>query len=479
MLIPLAVPHRRLLQGRVRRAAVSGVLIGLIGSSCDDGTGPARDRVRPVIEVRFPTSADAYDEDGDGLVDLRIAFHDSAGAVAPARLILHSVEGVDGGLNGRNLLEGWTVEEASDSLLVVHETVENLLPSGANRLVVWVPDTAGNIRLDTIGVTLPAGALHTTIITGVERNDVAGGGMMYCPDDHRLYLTTTQFPATLVIIEPDSLTVLARAEITTGRQFGSLLCVLGDPMLYMGQDGMSRYNRAASAWATDVAGAAGSLGMAVSRRDSNLVYVGEVGSGTIGIIDRALARRTGRLLPISMNEDRWVDAVAVLPDDATLYASVWPDVGLLIVDPWTDVVRDTIDLALGHPSNGYAMYLRLSQDATRLYVAVTDGPPAGVWELDTRTNQVLRIFNLNEYLVINLALSPDERRIFVTTQDRFFSDPSQNVLLDVETWTELARFPRPRPLGDLRWDQQVTFHPSGKLVFVSHNQNVDVYLNRR
>ena len=30
----------------------------------------------------------------------------------------------------------------------------------------------------------------------------------------------------------------------------------------------------------------------------------------------------------------------------------------------------------------------------------------------------------------------------------------------------------------MRWDLDVTFHPNGKLIFVTHNRDPDVYLNR-
>ena len=30
----------------------------------------------------------------------------------------------------------------------------------------------------------------------------------------------------------------------------------------------------------------------------------------------------------------------------------------------------------------------------------------------------------------------------------------------------------------VRWDLDVTFHPNGKLIFVTHNRDPDVYLNR-
>lgn len=87
---------------------------------------------------------------------------------------------------------------------------------------------------------------------------------------------------------------------------------------------------------------------------------------------------------------------------------------------------------------------------------------------------------LTFYVPQVLALSPSERRMFVTTQDRFTNLPSQNVLIDMDNWRVLVEFPRPRPAGEIRFDGGMAFHPNGKLIFVGHNVDVDVdvYLSR-
>ena len=66
--------------------------------------------------------------------------------------------------------------------------------------------------------------------------------------------------------------------------------------------------------------------------------------------------------------------------------------------------------------------------------------------------------------------------MFVTTQDN--GSPSENVLIDVPGWQVLQTFPRPRTPSQTRFDRDVVFHPSGKLIFVAHNLDLDVYLNR-
>jgi DNA-binding beta-propeller fold protein YncE len=118
----------------------------------------------------------------------------------------------------------------------------------------------------------------------------------------------------------------------------------------------------------------------------------------------------------------------------------------------------------------------LSRDDRWLYVAVLDGDPRGVVVVDTETDQVVRTLPLPDYVPQGIDLSPSGNRLFVTTQDRW--TPSKNVLIDVPNWRVLEEFPRPRPEGTIRFDGGVAFRGDGKLVFVAHNLDIDVYLIR-
>jgi len=91
---------------------------------------------------------------------------------------------------------------------------------------------------------------------------------------------------------------------------------------------------------------------------------------------------------------------------------------------------------------------------------------------------VVRTLSLAAYVPQEIALSPSGRRLFVTTQDRFATSPSDNVLIDVPSWQVLVRFPRPRAPGATRYDGGVAFHPNGKLIFVGRDQKIDIYLSR-
>jgi len=475
---------RRLLMGKhaarsARRAFVAlavAALAGMLSVACGENhlEPPPPDTTPPVVDVLFPTSPDTYDEDGDGLADFRIAYRDSTGVIDVAQLTVHSLRPVDGPVASGDLLTAWTVDQRDDSLLVFHETIENLLPSQTNQLVVAVVDTAGNVTEDTIRIELPYGALHTMIVTDINRF-LPAGGVTICPDDGRLYMTVLDH---LVVIDPDALEIIAAVQ-GPGYEQILPLCVPGDPYLYVTDWRVWRLDRVTLSYGSRVDPSYGSYGIVQSRRDPNLIYVGESGTGVVGIIDRAAGARIGQLLPFAP-QDEDITALAVLADDEKLYVPRDQETGILVVDPLRDSVLGRIRIGGDEwPDYGVTRSIVLSSDDRWLYAAVMDGDPRGVVKIDTETDSVVRLLPLAVYVPGALALSPDETRMFVTTGDRFENIPSQNVLVDVNGWRVLQQFPRPRAPDEIRWDFAVTFHPNGKLIFVTHNRDLDVYLNRK
>jgi DNA-binding beta-propeller fold protein YncE len=450
-------------------------LMALSASACgrEEPVGPAPDTTGPLVQIKFPAAPDVYDEDGDGLVDVRLTYHDSAGAVDVAHVTVRSLRGVDGPAGTGDLLAVWDVEQQDDSSLAVHETVANLLPSEGNLLVVAVPDTAGNVTEDTIAVTLPYGFLHTTIETGLP-GWLPAAGVTICPDDGRLYMTVLDH---LVVVDPDSLTILAIVE--GGFEQLQALCVRDDPYLYVTDYDVLRFDRTTQQFMAPVEPSYAAYGIVQSRLDPNLLYVGESITGVIGIIDRAAGAHVGYLLSFTPY-DEGIQDLAVLANDAKLYVPRGTETGILVVDPVGDSVLGRIRIG-GEtwPDDGVTRSIALSGDDRWLYAAVQDGDPRSVVQISTATDSVVRRLDLWAYVPGALALSPDESRMFVTTSDRFEDFPSRNVLIDVQRWEVLQEFARPRPPGELRWDLDVTFHPNGKLIFVTHNRDLDVYLNRR
>jgi len=450
----------------------------VVGSTAclDDGLKPEpRDTTPPRFQVVTPQDT-LYDTDGDRLLDLELTWSDSAGAVDWASVRIRSLAGVNGPADSStNLLDVWRAERRDTAGVLLHETIENLLHGGANQIEITLPDTAGNVRVDTISFTLPHGAFLRTIVTGVSGGLIPALGVTICPNDGRLYMTAGR---NIVVIDPDSLRLLAVVYHSLASDaLVKPLCVPGDPVLYV-TERVERFDRTSLQWLPRVTGSFGSQAIGLSRADPNLIYVGEQISGTIGVVGRAENQRIGQLLPFAPTNE-YVYDLAVLDADAKLYATRETDTGILVVDPGGDSVLGRIRVGgATWPDFGGTDALALSADDRRLYAAVYDGDPRGVVEIDTGLDSVVRTLPLPTYLAIDLAISPSERRMFVSTQDRFAGVPSQNVLVDVPGWRVVESFPRPRTTGAIRYDRDVVFHPNGKLIFVTHDFDLDVYLSR-
>ena len=386
------------------------------------------------------------------------------------------MEGVAGGPIGQveDLLKRWRIERLDSTGLVLHEALAGLLHGGLNHVVVTVADTAGNVSEDTVTFSLPAGAFYKTLSTGLSSPTSHGIGVTVCDDDHRVYMTAGR---SLVIADADSLVILGIVRDSSAPDVLKLpLCVSGDPILYV-TERVERFDRPSMSFVPRAV-SFGSVGIVQSRADPNRLYVGESISGTIGIIDRALASRTGQLLDFAPQQE-YVFSLAVLSGDTKLYATRYAEGGILVVEPQRDSVLGRI--AVGGPTwpdLGSTDNIALSADDRRLYAAVLDGDPRGVVEIDTRSDSVVRTLALLNAVPQALAISPSGKRIFVTTQDQRIGTPSDNVLVDIAAFGPLAFFPRPRPAGEIRFDGGASFHPNGTVVFVAHNLDIDVYLNR-
>jgi DNA-binding beta-propeller fold protein YncE len=452
--------------------AGAGAVLGSTGC-LDDGLKPVpRDTTPPSFQVVTPQDT-LYDTDGDRLLDLELTWSDSAGVVDWASVRIRSLAGVNGPADSStNLLDVWRVERRDTTDLLVHETLDNLLHGGANQLEIMLPDTAGNVRVDTIAFALPHGAFVKTISTGLGLGAIPANDVTVCPDDGRLYMTANR---NIVVVDPESLRVLAVIrDPEAADDLAKALCVPGDPVLYVTHR-VERFDRPSMTWLPQITGSFGSIGIVQSRANPNVLYVGETNSGTIGIIDRGAGTRVGQLLPFSSFE--YVFDLAVLDGDAKLYATRLAEGGILVIDPQRDSVLGKIRVGdAAWPGPGRTDAITLRRDGQRLYAAVIEGLYRGVVEIDTQADSVVRVLPLFDYFCIDLALSPSERRMFVTTQDN--GSPSENVLVDMTSWEVLQTFPRPRIPAVTRFDQAVVFHPNGKLIFVAHNLDVDVYLSR-
>jgi len=457
------------------------LLVAVILAACSCGSEiippPApSDTTPPELTVILP-QGDQYDEDADGFVDVRVVLSDSGGLVDPAGIRVRSLGGVNGAANeGTNLLDVWTVTTRDTALLAVRETIEDLLHGGENALEIAVPDTAGNVTTDTIRFALPHGQLQQTLTSGLTEGMAHGVGVVVCPDDNRVYMAAGR---SIVVADAANPRIVTAVRYPLAPDpFQIPLCVPGDPILYVTLF-LMRFDRTSLQWLTEITPAYGSIGIVQSRSDPNLLYVGESWTGGVGVIDRTRGARIGSLnIPPSPAYPEWVPDLAVLPADAKLYLTRAAEGGVLVFDTRAGELVTGIAIGGNWPGLGHSDAFVLSNDDRWLYVAVLDGDPRGVVVVDTRTDQVVRTLPLPDYVPQEIALSPSGDRLFVTTQDRWLDIPSRNVLIDVADWRVLEEFPRPRPTGVIRFDGGVAFRGDGKLAFVAHDLDIDVYLIR-
>jgi hypothetical protein len=441
---------------------------------------PTPDTTPPVVRVISP-SYYAYDQDGDSLVDLELQWMDSGGAVNVTAVRVRSLAGANApGGDTASLLDHWRVERRDSIGLLAHETTNYLLHGGLNHLEVTVPDTAGNVKVDTVAFVLPYASLVKTMVSGLTGYPPPIG-LTLCRDDGRLYMPAGN---SIVVADPDSLRLVRVVPPSqlAGQYVNTLvhpLCVPGDPILYMTSDyGLARYDRSAGQWLNKI-GTYGSDGIAQSRANTDILYLGWDGA-YVGIVSRSADSSVGYLVPVAgLSTSVLIWDLAALAGDAKLYAAVYHS-GIWAIDPRRNVLLDSITLGTGSPTYGYGSGngLALTRDDRLLYATAVYGI-RGVHEIDTGTDQTTRTLSTEPFAAIDLALSPDEKRMFVTTQDNVPTSPSWNVLIDMGSWQIIQYFPRPRPTGEYRFDEAVVFRPDGRYIFVTHDWDIDVYLHRQ
>ncbi len=282
----------------------------------------------------------------------------------------------------------------------------------------------------------------------------------------------------LVIVDADSLRLLGVRPLRwAADNLRRPYCVLGDTLLYV-TERVHRFNRRAMAWATDVSGAYMSVGITGSRAAPNLLFVGESHSGGIGVIDRLTSARIREVGVPKAQRGEFAFSLVALEGDSKIYQSRYNEGGLLAVAPSSGLFRRVSLGGGGWRGLGRADAMVLSPDDSRLYVAVLDGDPRGIAVVDTRTDTVIERMAIENGVPQEVALSPNGRRLFVTTQDRWAGVPSDNLLIDTQSLRVLARLQRSRPDGWLRRDGGVAFAPNGKLVFLAHDTAIDVFIHR-
>ena len=462
--------------GLVRALVVIAVL-GAGGCRSDRITKPPPpppDKTPPWVRVLSPTDT-LYDLNADGLVDVSVTWRDSAGAIDLASARVRSLRPPNGPADTTtNLVGVWRLVRLDTAGLLLRETAENLLPDGRNQLEISVADTAGNRLTDTLAFDLPHAAFSSTIQTNLA-TAVTAYDIVIDSVGRRGYMTTGQ---TLVVFEPESLRVVALIPSQGSGRLADIVLDEARGAAYVGEGRVERYDLRTNTYVGEVPGTYGTSGLARSRANSQLLYAGEDFAGWLGYVDVVANARTDEMvIPHPYGPEEFVPRLAVLAGDAKVYLARYWQGGILVVDPRTKEILRHVDTAgLGSFSVGS---FALSRDDRHLYVALTDGHPRGVADLDTFSDSVVRVLDASQWVPVAVQISPSQRRLFLTTVQRDTLVPSLNFLIDIQRWTVLQFFSQPRtPAGLLRVDGPIAFRPDGKLIFVARNQVIDVYVNR-
>lgn len=448
----------------IEAAALAAVVLQ---AACGrDSTPPQDDTTPPTVTVQFPLTANVFDDNGDALVDIAVAWADAGG------IDLQSVrlQQTTGGSAGPNLLDQWTVDRLDSTGFRARETSRRPLRGGASELLVTIADKAGNATTARIPLTLPYGAFLKTIVTP---SGLSGRGVRATVCDDIVYMTDGR---SLTMADAWSFEFIGTStDPWPSRELYAALCVPGDSMMYVTPH-LDRFHKLRRTWT-----AAPQLELysdiIQSKANPNTLYAGQVNTARIAIFTRPTGQRTGFTpIPNSPEPDDFVYALAVLPNDRKLYTARYIDADMLVLDMSTGITTRLMPGGAGNLT--LVSEILVSNDGQSVFVALAEGAIRGVADMDPQTDQVRRILPLASGASVAMALSPDGKRLFVTTRDRQIDVWSSHYLIDLPSWQVVSEFVRSRQPGEFRLDGAADFRSDNRVAFVPRNGNIDVYLNR-
>jgi DNA-binding beta-propeller fold protein YncE len=399
-----------------------------LGCDRDAPTAPP-DEVSPFIQVLFP-AAGGYDRDGDGLIDLEIAFTDTLSGID-----LQSVQLTTGFLTGpsptaNDLILRWRVERLDETGLVIEETPEALLRRGQSRVALSVTDRSGNRTTQAISFDLPPAILHKFLPLGLDMF-LNTSQITIGPDGRSAYVTVEMVGGTgLVIVDLATLAVrktvlspinaLSRTVIDTRRN-RLYLASIDEPLVGV-------FDLATETFLPPIAISSRGVGIAISTRRDR-VYVGlEIEgveeTGFISVIDPGAGVEEGVIdlgIGSLANPGDHLNMATLLFDEteSALYAttSLFAQQGILVINPDLGELSGQIDAWPEHnPYLGFGIDLLITQGllvATTSHfegmgrIAVISPPPIPI-----RFGDIARFLQPKE-----IAISPDGMELAVTAGD--------------------------------------------------------------
>jgi hypothetical protein len=424
---------------------------------------------------RYSLPATNYDYSGNGLIDVLVAWNDAESGIDPATARIEILGEIDGPAeSGADLTAVWHELDRSGQGLVFEETYEQLVRHGTPRLVVSVEDSAGNRGADTLLMHVRRVDAHRTIDLGYEPG-AASTDMVVCEDDGRLYLLRAY---AVMVFEGETLQPVGTFPGVLPEPPARALCIPGDPFLYATVF-VERFNRETLSWESRIPGTLLSRGIARSRLDPDIIWVGEYGYGVPVRVDRTIPEKIGEAgFPASTFYPDFSWAIALLDEDRKIYFSRRSEGGLVVGDPATGEVLARIDLSPGSTTPASTGNMVVGPDDRFVYAAVGRREP-GIAEIDTETDVLTRQLFSGEGDGLDIALSPDGELLWLTVRDDF-SGRSHSLLVDRERMEQIDSFAHPDPDPDaIHWAlMPAVFDPGGKLIYQARDDFLDVYLVR-
>jgi hypothetical protein len=458
--------------------SVGCLLALLLLSACsgcsDDPAGVERDS--PMIEIVFPT-AEAFDRDGDALVDIEVLFEDMGSGIDIESLEIVSSRALGPlGQGGTDVLATFEVAETDSTWIVLEETTDALLPGGEVNLLVRVRDRAGNLAEEQRAVMLPFGAFHRLL----EGPDVLIDpiGIEMAPDGSRGFLLPPAFESDIVPFDPFTL------EVLPGVSSGGVEDLVDGELDSSGQRffsvGISDRQLSVFEIAAMQAEAPipiSSTGIGIERAPSGLLYVALVAQrASIGVID-PVARTQLRVIQtdvtntLNPQEPAFVRAPRFLGGEARFFVPMGvPPGGVLVVDNDSGNVESVIDINPSSQFLGLPLDSALDEARGRLYLTDFDG----LAEVNLATEELERRIDAGGLRPKFLSMSPSGDRLFMSAGTAMIE--TESWLVDVESFSILERFSivELQPGGE----NKSVFRPDGQLIFATREDDIAVYLNR-